>query len=249
MRQKERIAMILNILKENGYVNVKYLCSEIGYSKATINRDLNFMEKQKLVHRSYGGVELVENRNMYIPLEFRYHRMKNEKKNICKVAADMVKDGDTVFIPSVTTGENIVRYLLNKKDITVITNNMSIIRLLSDFPNIKSICLGGEIVESPSMLGGDLCIKNILTYKADKMFFSMLSINDKGEIGEDIYNLVLNAMAQNSKEIICMVDHSKINKPFKTVAMTVDDVDVILSDYTFSDEFKNRYKNTRFIEV
>jgi len=48
MYQKERIDLILKILQENGYVNVKYLCDKIGYSKATINRDLNYMEKQKI---------------------------------------------------------------------------------------------------------------------------------------------------------------------------------------------------------
>ena len=80
MYQKERIDLILKILRENGYVNVKYLCDTIGYSKATINRDLNFMAKQKLIIRSYGGVELIEKQN--IPLIFRYHKMKKEKKHI-----------------------------------------------------------------------------------------------------------------------------------------------------------------------
>lgn len=76
MYQKERVDEILKILHENNYVNVKYLCDKIGYSKATINRDLNYMEEQNLVVRSYGGVELVDN-NQYIPLRFRYHKMKN----------------------------------------------------------------------------------------------------------------------------------------------------------------------------
>ena len=113
MYQKERIDMILNILRENGYVNVKYLCSKIGYSKATINRDLNLMEKQKLIHRSYGGVEIVENKD--VTLEFRYHKMKNEKKNICKAAANMVKDGDIIFIASSSTAEFMIYYLLDKR--------------------------------------------------------------------------------------------------------------------------------------
>lgn len=249
MYQKERIAMILNILKENGYVNVKYLCSEIGYSKATINRDLNLMEKQKLVVRSYGGVELVDNKD--ISLKFRYHKMKNEKRNISKVAADIVKDGDVIFVCSGSTAEYMMYYLLNKKDITVITNNLSVVTYLSDFSNIKTVCLGGEILESPSMLGGDLCIKNILSYKVDKMFFSTHSINDEsGEIGVyDKYNLILSTMVQNSEKIIYMVDHTKINIPYKTVCGTVDDVDIVLSDYKFSKKFKEKFKNTEFMEI
>lgn len=250
MYRKERVDRILSILKENGYVNVKYLCSEIGYSKATINRDLNYMEQQKLIHRSYGGVEIIENK--WVPLEFRYHKMKKEKLNLCKAAANMVKDGDVIFISSSSTTQFMCHYLVNKKDITVITNNISIVTYLSDYPNIKTICLGGEIIESPSMLGGDLCIRSALTYKADKMFFATHCINaDNGEIGDVIskYNLIMNVMAQNSKEVIYMVDHTKINLPYNTVAMNVEDVDVILSDYVFSKEFKEKFKKVIFVEI
>lgn len=249
MYQKERVAMILNILKENGYVNVKYLCSEVGYSKATINRDLNYMEEQKLVRRSYGGVELAENKA--VSLEFRYHKMKNEKKRISKAAANLVEDGDVIFTAFGTTTEYMARYLLNKKDITVITNNISVATFLSDYPNIKTICLGGEFIEPPYMLGGELCVKNILSYKVDKLFFSTHSINaENGDIGiYNIYNLVLSVMVQNAKKIIYMADNSKINAPYNMVPVTVDDVDVIISDYKFSDEFKKRFKNTEFVEI
>ena len=49
MYQKERIDNILGILKANGYVSVKYLTEQLHYSTATINRDLNVMQKQNLV--------------------------------------------------------------------------------------------------------------------------------------------------------------------------------------------------------
>lgn len=248
MYQKERTDMILKILHENGYVNVKYLCDEIGYSKATINRDLNYMEKQKLIVRSYGAVELVDNKK--VQLEFRYHKMKREKMKLCKAAAELIKDGETIYIDASSTTEFMAQYLVEKKDLTIITDNMAIVSYLSRFSNIKVICLGGEIIEPPSMLGGDLCVKNAMSYKADKFFFATQSINEKGEIGcSGAYNLLLNVMAQNSNEVVYMVDHSKINIPAKTVVMTVDSVDIILSDYAFSGKFKEKYKHIKFIEI
>ena len=248
MYRKERVDKILGILRDNGYVNVKYLCGEIGYSKATINRDLNFMEKQKLVIRSYGGVELVENQG--VTLEFRYHKMKREKKNICKAAAELVHDGDVIFIDSSSTTEFMAHYIVEKKDITVITNNMAVVNYLSDYSNIKTICLGGEIVETPSMLGGELSVKNALCYKADKLFFSTCGMNENGEIGcGPIYHLLLTVMAGNSEKNIYLVDHTKINKCFSNVVMNACDTDVIISDYDFSDSFKEKCKKTQFIKV
>ena len=248
MYQKERVDKILSILRENGYVNVKYLCDEIGYSKATINRDLNFMEKQKLVVRSYGGVEIIESKGVI--LKFRYHKMKREKKNICKAAAELVNDGDVIFIDSSSTTEFMAYYIVEKKDITVITNNMAIVTYLSDYSNIKTICLGGEVVETPSMLGGDLSVKNALNYKADKFFFSTRGMNENGEIGcGPTYHLLLSVMAENSEKNIYLVDHTKINESFTNVVMNAWDTDVIISDYDFSDAFKEKCKKTQFIKV
>ena len=249
MYQKERVDEILKILHENNYVNVKYLCDKIGYSKATINRDLNYMEEQNLIVRSYGGVELVEN-DQFIPLRFRYHKMKNEKKRICKAAAELVKDGDTIFIDSSSTTEYMAPYLINKKDLTVITSNIAIVTYLSDHPHIRTICMGGEILESPYFLGGDLCVKNIMEYKTDKLFFASIGICDNGEIvGMGMYSLPVKAMMQNSAKSIYIADHEKFNTLAKTVITRVDEVDIIVTDYKFSDEFKAKYKHTEFIEV
>lgn len=248
MYQKERVDKILNILREKGYVSVKYLCDEIGYSKATLNRDLNFMEKQKMIKRSYGGVEIVENKG--VVLQFRYHKMKNEKKKLCRAAAALIDDGDVIFIDGSSTTEFMIEYLAGKKNLTVITNNTAIISFLSEFESIKTICLGGEIIEAPTMLGGELCVKNAMSYKADKLFFASNSINEKGEIGgSGAYGLLINIMAENSDKVIYLADHSKINLSFKRVIMTADEVDTIITDFEFSDEFKEKYKNTEFITI
>lgn len=248
MYQKERVDKILSLLKQSGYVNVKYLCDEIGYSKATINRDLNYMAKKNLIVRSYGGVELTEKKE--VPLMFRYHKMKSEKKRMCKAAAALVYDGDVIFIDASSTTEYIAPYLTDKKDITVITNNIAIIMYLSDFSNIKTICLGGEILEPPSMLGGDLCVKNAMEYKADKFFFSTHSIHNTGELGcIGKYNLILNVMARNSEKVVYLVDHKKINLQSKSVVMTANDIDTIITDHIFSDKFKEKYNHIEFIEI
>ncbi len=248
MYQKERIDIIEQILRENGYVSVKYLCTQLGYSKATVNRDLNVMEKMKKVIRSYGGVELAE--KTIVPLAFRYHKMKREKKKMCKAAAELVRDGDTIFIDASSTTEYMAPYLTGKEGITVITNNISAVAYLSEFTNIRTICLGGEIFEPPSMLCGDLCVKNTMEYKANKMFFAAESLNENGEIGGGgRYNLHLNAMAKNSKMVIYLCDHEKINIPSATVVMRLSDVDTVITDYSFDEQFKAEYKNVTFIEV
>ena len=82
MYQQQRIKKILDILREHGYVTVKFLTQELHYSNATINRDLNVLQAQKLIKRSYGGVELMKKSGT--SLIFRYNKMRPAKNKIAK---------------------------------------------------------------------------------------------------------------------------------------------------------------------
>lgn len=247
MHQQERIKAITEILKKNGYVSVKYLTDELHYSNATINRDLNIMKKQKLVKRSYGGVELLKTKA--IPLVFRYHKMRPQKNIIGKAAAEFIEDGDTIFIDGTTTTQCIGKYITEKKDLIVITNNIGLAAFLSEY-NINVICLGGKVVEIPDMVYSDITVQNASRFHADKMFFSVGSVNENGKIGTSgIYELMHIAMMENSDKVFLLVDHDKINRPMKQYLTDFNNVDYVISDFNFSDDTKNKYKNTEFINT
>ncbi len=247
MYPKERLDQILAILKKNGYVTVKYLTDELHYSTATINRDLNLLEKQKLIKRSYGGVELIENPGT--PFVFRHHKMRAVKNKLAKCAAEFIKNGETVFIDGSTTSQCLGQYLITKKDITVITNNMALATFLSE-NGITVICLGGRIVEAPSILCSPHTIENASSFIADKFFFSTGGITDDGKILSGGLFLMLNAtMAKNSKEVFYLVDHEKINIDSHQILFDLNSVSCIITDYEFCDETKEKFKKTTFINI
>ena len=248
MYQKERIDKIMEILKENGYVTVKYLTDKLHYSNATVNRDLNIMASRKLITRSYGGAELCE--NVSVPLEFRYHKAKIAKRSIAKFAAGFISDGDTVFIDGTTTSEGMGDYISQKKDVTVITNNMALAAHLSEY-GIKVISTGGNVVEAPYMLGGDDAVRTVLKYNTDKMFFSAGGINLDGSICSKttIYNMIYFSALKNALEVYFLIDHSKVNLNLKYNIIDLSGVNAVISDYAFSAEMKEKFKNTRFYEV
>lgn len=248
MYQKERIEEILKILKQNGYVTVKYLTEELRYSNATVNRDLTVMERQKMVTRSYGGVELVEQKGISLP--FRYHKMKSAKNKIAQKAAEFVQDGDVIFIDASTTAEYMGRYLTGKKELTVITNNMALVMFLSEY-DVKAICLGGVVVEKPYMLNGDISIENVRKYHADKMFFSTGSFDQNGKVAgdNDTYFLLHRLMAENSDKVYFLADHDKINHPYTHIHMDFSEIDAIVTDYKFEENVKKKFSNVSFWEV
>ena len=246
MQIKPRQEEILTILNQNGYATVKYLVDQLHYSSATINRDLNSLELQGYVKRTHGGVEAIKSH--YVPISFRSHQMHSSKRRIAKLASEFVKDGDVIFIDASTTSQYMEQFLATKKDLTVITNNAILACNLANL-GIKSICLGGEVVEPPSMLGGTDAVLNASRYKTNKMFFSTTAINDDGEIASGIYELLLKTIASQSEEVFYLVHENKFNQPFNVVYGDLKSVDVVISDFDFPQKTKERYKSTSFYTV
>lgn len=247
MRQKERLDYIMDIMKQYKYVTVKFLSEELHYSTATINRDLNTLMRQKLITRSYGGAELAKSKS--VPLIFRYHKMKAEKNKIAKKAAEFIEDGDIIFIDGSTTAQYIGQYILNKKGITVITNNIYLASYLSE-NNINTVCLGGRIVEPPNMLCGSETVENASRYRADKFFFSTSGINEHGDIvSSELYFLMHRVMAKNSAQQFYMLDHGKIDADAPKILFTLNEISHFISDFDLPEHIKENYPDTAFIKI
>jgi DeoR/GlpR family transcriptional regulator of sugar metabolism len=246
MYQKIRQDAILDILHRQGYATVRQLTEELHYSTATINRDLNLLESQKLIKRSYGGAQLLQTSS--IPLPFRYDKMKTAKRHIGKLAASFVKDGDTIFIDGTTTTQSMAQYLTERKNLTVITNNMALVSFLSKY-DITAICLGGKVVEIPHMLCGPVTIENASIYHADKMFFSTGSMTPDGTIGSsELYHLLHRTMAKNSDQIFYLVDHEKIGPLQHNISLfSAEAVDYVITDAPISPELIEKFPSTQFL--
>lgn len=246
MYQQERLNAILKILKENHYATVDYLVEQIHYSPASIRRDLTLLEKQGLVKRSYGGVQI--NQVSDTPFKFRQHLMKLEKNKIAYVASKMVENGDTIFLDGSTTVQFMGHYLTEKKDITVITNNMMLASYLKE-KGVSVYCSGGELTELPGTLSGIIAANTFSSFHACKMFISTDGVDENGIVtvktdGNFIHN---NAMLKNSDKHIYLCGSDKIGKHEKLVQCTLNDIDYFITDKKLNDSLITKYPNTEFI--
>ena len=249
MYQKERMEKILSILRMHGYVTVRYLTEELRYSTATVNRDLNMLEQMGEIVRSYGGVELKSPQT--VPVLFRYEQEKLSKKRIAKRAADAVEDGDTIFMDGSTTVQYMSEYILEKKKITVLTNNTALSSFLSEY-GIDVIVLGGRIMEPPYMLAGPDTVEAASHYKADKCFFSTAFATHDGEMAYtgDIFFNLHKTMLRDSKKSFYLVDQKKVDRAgAKVVLGDLSLVDCVISDYHFPTETTTRFPKTEFIRI
>ena len=248
MLNKEREQEIISILKtKNGFATVKNLCETLFASESSIRRDLKSLEERGLVKRSYGGASLISNSSNIVTFNHRTRQNADEKREIAKKAISLINEGDIIFLDQSSTSFFLANELINRNSLTVVTNNIEIMMLLSN-SGIKLISSGGFLSDENRncLIGGDAqsTFKNVF---ADIVFFSVKAISDDGIVTdcsrEEI--VVRNAMLKNAQKKVLLCDSSKFDKraPFKQCEL--GEVDYLISEgnaaLSFS-ELQNKIK-------
>lgn len=233
MLKNEREREIICLLKnENGFITVKALCQKLYASESSIRRDLTALENKGVVKKIYGGAELITNFSNVIEFNQRSHHCVEAKKIIATKASALIKDGSILFLDQSSTSFYLANEIRNRKSLTVITNNLEILYLLSSSA-IKVVSSGGFL--SPQnrncLIGPDAHSIFESTY-ANMAFFSAKSLSDDGIISDCTREEVAlrNSMLNNAAKKIFLCDSEKFNTRSAYKQCTLHDVDVLVSE-------------------
>jgi DeoR/GlpR family transcriptional regulator of sugar metabolism len=245
MLKGERQQQILTILKEaDGFVSVGQLCETLYASESSIRRDLCRMEQQGLVKRTYGGAEAVTNPSGIPAFDYRYGQNAAAKREIAEKAVTLIKDGSVIFLDQSSTAFCLAAVLPNKSSLTVITNNIEIMCLLSK-SNINVIASGGQICRAnrTCLVGADAQQIFEATH-ADIAFFSCKALTADGTIYDYSREEVTTrgSILRNAEKIVFLCDSGKFsrNAPYKQC--TLSDVDYLISEGNAAAHFAEKFK-------
>lgn len=102
----DRWTEIVNYLRNRKFATVEELMNEFNISRSTLRRDLIAMEERKLIVRTRGGAQIVEDAEdnyANYSLDNILNTHKEEKIKIAKKAATFIKNNDVIFIDSGST--------------------------------------------------------------------------------------------------------------------------------------------------
>ena len=99
----ERRHYILNHLQESRRVLVSDLAAEFSVSEETIRRDLDKLEQDGYVVKTYGGAFIKEEGSAELPYFVRKKKNVIAKQRIATLADTLVKEGDSVFLDGSST--------------------------------------------------------------------------------------------------------------------------------------------------
>ena len=129
---------------------------------------------------------------------------------------------------------NIIPFLGDKKNLTVITNGVRALERLAEY-GINTVSTGGTLDPSCMSLVGDEAHKTVETFNADICFFSCRGLDEEGNM-TDIFsaeNYVRRRMIKHSKRAYLLCAGDKFGKKYFHNLMNLKAVDGLISDKSF----------------
>jgi DeoR family fructose operon transcriptional repressor len=242
MNIENRRGRILELLTQKGKVRVIELSKLFGISEVTIRSDLSELEEAGLLERVHGGA--VSTYKAYYNMSF-YDRMKTnepEKREIAAACASMISDGDTLMINSGTTTLFTVQELKNVKNLTIVTNSVSIAQEAVNYDKANVILLGGNFNSQYQFTYGDDTVNQLKKYKADKLILSADGVSAQEGVTtyHHLESEVNRQMILRAKKTIVVADYTKIGRESFTYIDSINNVDYVIT---------NRNANANELEI
>lgn len=236
-----RQSRIMELIKKEGLVTVEALSKSLEVSVITIRRDLSLLEEKGVLERTHGGAILTQK----IEREFNYSEKDRtnpeQKEAIGRAAATLVGDGDTVFINSGSTTYQVIRFLEDRKNVRVITNNAAAVADFGGRSGVELILTGGIYRYQSNCLIGDFAVNTVNQIIASKIIMGMDGLCfDKG-LTSPVYQEagITRAMIDRTQgPVICVADASKLGKVTNFVIAPLSTVNYLVTDWRFDEDLR-----------
>lgn len=232
----ERKSAILERLQADGKVNAAALARDFDVSMETIRRDLDLLEKEGMLKRVHGGAVKVNFQQGEPPFFQRRNVSLEEKQKVANIAAQLVKDGDTIVMGGGTTVLEMANAIRGVHKVTLLTNSVPTAHALLDSLNQglfqgRVILLGGELSIEQYSTSGVVCEKMLEMFRVNKAFISPGGISLSGVMEYSLEEASFSSkMIQVAKETIILADHSKIGIEALCKVATLEQMSAVICD-------------------
>ncbi len=230
MLPNKRKQEILRLNKEKQGISITELSNYFKVSNMTILRDVKELESKNLLEIVRGGIIPVglskdSQDNVSTIYDIKKRQSLSEKQQIAMYCAEnFINDGSIVALEGGSTACSIIKFLINKQKITIISNGYFVLKEAIENlgEDSRIICTGG-LLENPYLLFLGPDVESFFASKYTDVAFLSCVAFDLNIGPMDSYPLEVQAkkaMLKNAKKRVLMVDKNKINA--RSVMQTID---------------------------
>ena len=214
----------------------------------TIRRDLEKLDACGAINRCHGGA-VSKHEVLYADKRVHNSDIKLKIANECR---NYVHESNVIFLDAGTTTYQIAEQISRIQDITVVTNDIEIVKLLMD-SDVELIVCGGNVQKSTGSIYGYYSTQMLEQMKFDIGFFGTAAVDEHLSVMTPTTDkaFLKRLAVKKCQNSFLVSDHSKFDKTALTYVNSLEDYDHIVTDFTFSKEERQRLKNagTEMIQV
>ena len=151
---------------------------------------------------------------------------------------DLIADGDTIFLDSGTTIEQLALALAERRRtdrnaprVTVLTNSLAVTQAVAETPGIEHVVLGGRFRPVDGTFVGPLTLQTVERLTPQTAFISVSGLAADGITVVDLDEAQLKAaVIERAGRVVVAADHSKIGAIDFAPVCELSDIDVIVTD-------------------
>lgn len=232
MYAEERQQHILETARTDGRVEVTALAERLDVTPETVRRDLTALERRGLLRRVHGGAIPVERLGFEPAVATREERLVTEKERIAKAALAELPDEGTILIDAGTTTGRLAELLPRDRELTVVTNSLTVAGQVATQANLSLYLLGGRVRGRTLACVGEWAERALADVFVDVAFVGTNGLSrERGLTTPDQSEAaVKRAMIASARRAVVLTDHSKVGIDHFALVSPLAEIDTIITD-------------------
>ncbi len=242
MLTSQRKQHILDVLQRDGQVIAKRLSQELGLSEDTIRRDLRELAQEGRLQRVHGGA--LPASPAIADFAVREELSQDPKRAIGQAGAQLIKEGQVIFVDGGTTAVQLVRQLPRHLRATIVTHSARIAVELVNHPTVEVVLIGGRLFKHSIVSVGAVAIEAISHIRADIYFMGVTGIHpteglSTGDL-EEAY--VKQALCKRAADTYVLASQEKLGTASQYIVVALTEVTGLIVDKAVSEELLQPYQ-------
>lgn len=225
---------IVRLLLERETITVRELSERFGVSAMTAHRDLDTLQSQGVLRKIHGGATAQPSGLYESTMAYRQSAMGAEKRAVARQAVTRVVPGSSVLLDDSTTCLEMLPFLADVPELTIVTNFVSILEFFSQRREspARLVVIGGIYDPKYHSLLGITAERALLELRVDQCFLSVPAVDAQhGLFHQDAPQARLkSAMIDRADSAFLLVDHSKLGKRALHRIVGLDRFDAVIVD-------------------
>ncbi len=171
---EERHAAILGMLAEAGSITTADIQKQFGISYDSAKRDLRILEEKGALRRTHGGAIPVG--ELAIGRPRRVAESPSEVNPVIERAAELIGEGETVYLPAGELGLLFAKSLPVNVRLTVAVNSIAVAEFLHRRQDVTVIFLGG-VADADGVCTDSFATEIVRHLRFDKAFIATSGIS------------------------------------------------------------------------